>query len=108
MLIVTAKALDEQDDAFNAWYDETHLADVLTVPGIVAAQRFVAVPSVHGERPEVPYLAIYELEADDEETVARTLAALSKAAKSMDISPVFDRSVATSYAYVALGERVEA
>ena len=96
ILLVMSDATPGDDDAYNAWYDEVHLADVLSVPGFVAARRFVAVPSVHGELPASRYLAIYEIDADDLDAVQRALGA---AAKGMDISPTIDRGSAVTYTY---------
>ena len=101
ILLVMSDATPGEDDAYNAWYDDAHLADVLNVPGIVAARRFAAVPSVHGELPPAPYLAIYEIDADDLDEVQR---ALSVAAKGMDISAALDRSTAVTYTYRFLTE----
>ena len=71
ILLVMSDATPGDDDAYNAWYDDVHLADVLNVPGFVAARRFAAVPSVHGELPAARYLAIYEIDADDLDAVQR-------------------------------------
>ena len=101
ILLVMSDATPGEDDAYNTWYDDVHLADVLNVPGIVAARRFAAVPSVHGELPPAPYLAIYEIDADDLDEVQR---ALSVAAKGMDISPALDRSTTVTYTYRLLTE----
>ena len=101
ILLVMSDATPGGDDAYNAWYDDVHLVDVLNVPGLVAARRFVAMPSVHGELPGARYLAIYEIEADDLDAVQR---ALSTAAKGMDISPALDRSTAVTYTYRVITE----
>lgn len=103
ILLVMSDATPGDDDAYNAWYDDVHLVDVLNVPGFVAARRFAAVPSVHGELPPAPYLAIYEIDADDLDEVQR---ALSVAARKMDISTTLDRSTAVTYTYRLLTETV--
>jgi hypothetical protein len=101
ILLVMSDATPGDDDAYNAWYDDIHLADVLSVPGLVAARRFVALPSVHGELPAARYLAIYEIDADDLDAVQR---ALSVAAKGMDIPPTLDRSTTVTYTYRLITE----
>ena len=70
--------VEGQDDAFNAWYSDVHLKDVLKVPGIVTAQRF-KLSDVQRDQPPFPwrYLALYEIETDD---LNHTLAALKKRA----------------------------
>jgi hypothetical protein len=37
LVVFTNVTSPEHDDAYNAWYDDTHLADVVTVPGFTAA-----------------------------------------------------------------------
>lgn len=49
----------EHEDEFNKWYNEEHLPELLAVPGILAAARYVAVKS--GPK----YLAAYELESTE-------------------------------------------
>ncbi|MBA4857475.1 hypothetical protein IU443_12480 [Nocardia farcinica] len=99
ILLVHSAPADSRDDEYNTWYDEVHLPDVLEVDGFVAARRFVAAASIHGERPELPYLAIYEIETDD---LPAALAALSAAAKKMVIHPAFDRSSQQTFAFTEL------
>ena len=57
----------EDDDAdYNRWYDEVHVPDLLAVPGITSARRFRVVMS---RRSTPPYLALYEIETDDLQSV---------------------------------------
>jgi len=57
------------EDAYNEWYDNVHLADVLKLAGYTAARRFKPVPSPEGVDTSGgvnwSYLALYEVEADD-------------------------------------------
>ena len=96
VLIVMSDAAEGRDDEYNDWYDRVHLADVLAVPGFVAARRYVAEPSVHGELPAQRYLAVYEMEGDDLDALH---GALSSAAQKMEISPAFDRARTVTYTY---------
>jgi hypothetical protein len=62
-LIVFTNPKPGEDAAYNKWYDEVHLPDVLAVPGVRSAKRYrIATPGAgelkHG------YLAIYELDGD--------------------------------------------
>jgi hypothetical protein len=61
------------EDEYHRWYNEQHLPDVLRVPGVVAAQRFAALPGEDGSRD--PYLAIYELDCDNPQEVVAALTA---------------------------------
>ncbi|MGQ4615999.1 hypothetical protein [Nocardia sp. R7R-8] len=101
ILLVHSTPTDGRDVEYNTWYDTVHLPDVLQVEGFVAARRFVAAPSIHGDMPELPYLAIYEIDTDDLPTA---LAALSAAAKDMEIHPSFDRSSQQTFAFTAITE----
>src|SRR3546814_6479308 len=40
LYIVLTNATPGDDEQFNDWYTNTHIPDVLAVPGFVAAQRF--------------------------------------------------------------------
>jgi hypothetical protein len=62
-LIVLTNALPGEDDAFNAWYDERHVPDLLEkVDGVVAAQRFRRADGVVFNK-SCPwgYLALYDI-----------------------------------------------
>lgn len=52
---------------FTAWYDQRHLAEVLSIPGFVTAQRYQLSPRQRtGETPPWEYLALYEYGGDIE------------------------------------------
>jgi hypothetical protein len=91
VLLVLTNSMPGQSDEFNRWYDETHLSDVLAVPGIVSARRFRIAPEQMRGRRERPYeyLAIYEIESDDPKAVADEIAARG-ASGSIVISPALD------------------
>lgn len=74
-LLVYTNAAPGQDDAFNDWYDNTHLPQILALPMVVSAQRFSLGPigvdtsEVGAEvDPTAPlphtYLAVYEVTGD--------------------------------------------
>ncbi len=55
-----------QDEAFNAWYDQHHLSEIVsTLPGFVAGRRFQASPEQRPEQVQPPwrYLAAYSVQA---------------------------------------------
>jgi hypothetical protein len=62
--LVMTDPVEGREDEYNQWYNESHLDDLVRIPGIVAAQRFrlahVAAGTVANS-----YLAIYEVECDD-------------------------------------------
>ena len=58
ILLVYTDLIDEKyDEEFNAWYDTQHLPQLLALPGVLDAARYVAVKG--GPK----YLAAYELES---------------------------------------------
>ena len=56
LLMVMADVPADKEEEFNRWYNEEHLADVTSVPGVLNGARYQAVKG--GPK----YLAIYELE----------------------------------------------
>jgi hypothetical protein len=76
--LVFTNAAPGREEAFNRWYDEVHIADLLRVPGIVGARRSAltqAQLTMETGDPELcgperigakhRFLAVYEIEADD-------------------------------------------
>jgi hypothetical protein len=63
-LVVLTNPVPGREDEFNDWYTNRHLADVVAVPGFVAAQRF-EISGVLSEGSNWKYLAIYDVETDD-------------------------------------------
>jgi hypothetical protein len=104
ILVVLSNAEDGTDEQFNRWYTETHLGDILTLPGYTAAQRFKLSEAQLGTG-DLPYryLAIYEVEA---ENVAAAAEALSSNTGGMVIDPALDRSRTVAWFYTPITERV--
>jgi hypothetical protein len=97
IMVVQTQPRDGRVDEYNAWYDEEHLSDVCGIPGVIAGRRFEALPL--GQGPEgLPFLAIYEVEADDP---AKVLAELRRrsAEQEMKVSPALDTSTAVLWVY---------
>jgi len=63
VMVVLSNPTAGKEEEYNRWYDETHLPQVLTVPGFVAAQRFRCVQGM-GRPVPAQYLALYEVETD--------------------------------------------
>jgi hypothetical protein len=64
---VTADVDPEFEDDANAWYDEEHLPDVASAPGVLSARRFIdrdapASPGARQAEGRPRFLAVYELE----------------------------------------------
>ncbi|GEM31280.1 hypothetical protein NN3_22870 [Nocardia neocaledoniensis NBRC 108232] len=73
---VLTNPVEGREDEFNEWYTNTHVRDVLRIPGFVSAQRFEL--SSDGQRAAGPhpwrYFALYEIETDDLPAVLDELA----------------------------------
>jgi hypothetical protein len=59
LLLTLTEPPPAMEEEFNAWYDQEHLAERLSIPGFRSAQRWMAdVPQGSGK-----YLATYELDS---------------------------------------------
>jgi hypothetical protein len=65
MVVQSAPSDPAREDEFNEWYSHTHLPEILAVPGFVSARRYKVHDPADGGPPAHPYLAVYEIEADD-------------------------------------------
>ena len=84
-LIALTNPVDGQEAEFNDWYTNVHLADVLKLPGVKAAQRLKLSDTQHRPGPfEWTYMAVYEIDIDD---ISTTLSAL-KARSETDEMPL--------------------
>jgi hypothetical protein len=100
LFFVFTNASDGREDEFNEWYETTHVPDVLTVPGVVSAQRYVIadveVDEVEGAPnpppPEHRYLAVYRLDREPnqvmKEMTTRTASGAMPLSDSMDFASV--------------------
>jgi hypothetical protein len=68
LYVETRPSAPELEAEYQKWYDEVHLAEVVAIPGIVAARRYTPVRADGG-----PFVAIYELEADELRDVIRAV-----------------------------------
>ena len=82
LFIASTNPIEGKDDAFNEWYDATHVPEVLDVPGVVAAQRYdiseLKVPEDEDLPAQLPppthrYMVIYELDDEPEVVMAEFL-----------------------------------
>src|SRR5205823_5476697 len=68
LFVVKATIRKDREEAFNRWYNEDHVPQVLQFKGLVSARRYKA---LEGED-RFQYMAVYELQ--DEATYRRLLA----------------------------------
>jgi hypothetical protein len=68
VILALTNPTEGNEDEFNRWYDESHIADVIDVPGFVSARRFRLADRQYQQN-RTPnkhrYLALYEIETDD-------------------------------------------
>lgn len=61
----------DKEQAYNEWYNGTHLPEVTSLPGFRSAKRFKASANQLGAEPQFQYVALYEL--DDVDTAVSAL-----------------------------------
>ena len=75
------------EEALNRWYEEVHLPDFKAIPHVKSARRYkVMRASIPGLEEAPPYVAAYEIEADDWAQVSEHLQ------KMRPFDPTLDRS----------------
>jgi hypothetical protein len=97
LMVVTSGAKDGRDAEYNDWYDSTHLGDICSIPGVTSGRRYDAIPQSPNPQP-APYLAIYEIEADDPGTVMAEMARRAQAGEFL-MSDALDIETAQIWLY---------
>ena len=87
----------EDDDAFNDWYNNVHIPDIMkAMPEFKSARRFMNPDFSTLETGK--YLALYEIETDDiNKTMGRLLEAVRKIEKQGRMSPLLQTVSMTVY-----------
>jgi len=67
-----------RESEFNRWYDDTHAVEALATPGLasIARYRMADVPLFPGIELTAPYITLYELDDDRQETMQSVAASL--------------------------------
>ena len=65
----------DREEDYHKWYNDTHLAEICSVDGIVSARRFAPADG------QGPFIAIYELDCDDLDAVVPRLGELGASGK---------------------------
>ena len=60
----------DREPDYHKWYNDVHLAEIVSVDGIVSARRFAPIDG------KGPFIAIYELDCDDLDAVVQRLGQL--------------------------------
>jgi hypothetical protein len=86
--VETMPVSPDREADYHEWYNETHLAEICSVDGIVSARRFAPTDG------NGPFIAIYELDCDDLDAVVGRLGELGASGKmslellSMETPPI--------------------
>jgi len=105
-MLVFSEPFAGQEEPFNVWYTEHHLADICALPGFTAAQRFT-LHSVSMGTALNKYLAIYDVETDDPDWVIENLFA-NRDTPAMPVDPSFNLDATTVQLYEVFSEAVTA
>jgi len=89
-LVALTNAVDGRDEEFGRWYDRQHIPDVLAIPGMLSAERFL----LSGEGRH-RYMTIYEIETDDLDAVKAEIAS-RLGTDRMPITEVVDAETASA------------
>lgn len=99
LMVVQSQAKPGRDDEYTQWYDNVHIGHVCAIPGVKSGRRCEAVPSTNNiGKPGLRYLAIYEIEAEDPDSVVSELR--KRAAEgTIDVSGALDSDSVVSWLY---------
>ncbi len=113
LMVYSDPSSPEADAEYNRWYHETHLPEVIDVPGFVAATRYRVTPVNMLDEPWVvsqQYLAVYELDRSDPDGIAESHAELSRRVRDRDrmqMSAALGPGPITRY-YARISDRIAA
>ena len=82
VMLVFSNPIEGKEAEFNAWYEGTHIPEMLGTPGVVAARRYEVAQPEGLPVPSQKYLAVYELDGD----LATVFAAINERGASGAIS----------------------
>lgn len=99
LILVLSEPRDGKENAFNKHYEEVHLDEVLETTGWRLAQRFKLVDQAGTECP-LPYLALYETEADPEKPAIQIMNATRKDRAQSD---TINRRTAGAWVFEEIG-----
>ena len=103
-LVVYTNPVEGREDDYNDWYDNQHLGDVIAAAGFDRAERLrltnIGTPTAGQHR----YLALYQVETDDPESVFKGLIAAA-GTDAMPMSDAIDVAGASMGLFETISER---
>jgi hypothetical protein len=96
-LVVFTNAAAGRDAEFNAWYNDTHLPEMIAVPGFTSGERYRFYKPLGEGDFDAKYLSIYGMEADTAEAAGAAMAKARDSNLTISDSNDNSRSVLTIY-----------
>src|SRR3546814_4465726 len=107
-MIITEAPSSEEEAAFETWYVDRHMPDVLAVPGFTAAQRFRLAPGPDEDNAPARFLTIYEMETDDRAAVMAEVRRRAGTPRSEEHTSELQSLMPTLYAVFRLKKKKDA
>ena len=104
LVLILSEPVEGREDEFNDYYENLHLREVLETTQLKTAQRFKLVEQTGGACP-LPYLALYETEADDPAGILRDIAETRRKRQQSD---ALNRRTARVWVFEEIGPKHEA
>ncbi len=105
-MIALTRSVEGRDDAYNDWYQNVHIPEIVALDGFTGAQRYKLGQHIQGEA-QFPYAAIYTIEADDVGAVLGQFGAASASGK-LTRSDAMDYASANMAIFEEFGPEVKA
>lgn len=103
LVVVLTEPTEGRETEYNDYYEKLHLDEVLATTDWLSAQRF-KLSAEQGMACPLPYLAVYEVEADDASSVLTSL----NAGRSQRVqSEALKRKTAGVWVFSAIGPKHE-
>ncbi len=103
-LVIMSNPVPDREDDYNDWYQNIHLGQLVALPGFKSARRYRRAGSL-GEGETYPYMAIYEIETDNIDSVLDGLRAAAES-KQLTMSDALDTPNIHAAVYEVFGDEV--
>lgn len=97
MYLETMPVSPEREADYHEWYNDVHLAEIFSVEGIVSARRFAPTDG------KGPFIAIYELDCDDLDSVVQRLSELGASGKMSSLELLDMKTPPIPHVYREIG-----
>jgi hypothetical protein len=104
--MVLSNPTEGEDEAYNDWYTNIHLAEVVSIPGFIAAQRFKLTDAQISGFPTSShsYLSIYEIAGDPAAAFEQLVEELQSG--RMELPGSIEQATISPWSFEAVSERV--